>query len=63
VFVLINQLSLSVRSIFVLNIGLAAAWIILGFVVVRQHRVLSEAAATQENNTNAPAKEPSGKAS
>jgi AAA family ATP:ADP antiporter len=63
VFVLINQLRLSVRSIFVLNIGLAAAWIILGFVVVRQHRVLAEAAAAQGNNTNAPAKEPSEKAS
>jgi AAA family ATP:ADP antiporter len=45
VFVLINQLRLSVRSLFILNIGLALAWIVLGFVVVRQHRVLSEAAA------------------
>jgi AAA family ATP:ADP antiporter len=48
VFVLINRLRLSVRSIFVLNIGLALAWIILGFVVVRQHRRLSEAAERGE---------------
>lgn len=54
VFVLINQLHLSVRSIFVLNIGLALAWIILGFVVVRQHRRLSEASQKRESGEAAP---------
>lgn len=66
VFVLINQLRLSVRSIFVLNIGLALAWIILGFVVVRQHRLLSRAATAKPDNdetSTAPAKEPPEKAS
>ncbi len=59
VFVLINQLHLSVRSMFALNIGLALAWILLGFVVVKQHRLLSEAAAqgeTKNKDGNAPPK-------
>ncbi|NUQ71972.1 MAG: hypothetical protein HUU21_00135 [Polyangiaceae bacterium] len=47
VFVLVNQMRLSVRSIFILNVGLALAWIVLGFVVVKQHRLLSGTAARQ----------------
>lgn len=43
VFVVINQLKLSVRAMFILNVALVLVWIALGISLVRQHRRMAEA--------------------
>ena len=42
VLVGVQFLALSTRSFFVLNVGLVVIWILLAFVVIREHRRLSE---------------------
>jgi AAA family ATP:ADP antiporter len=38
----VQLLALSTQSFFVLNVGLVFIWIVLAFVVIREHRRLSE---------------------
>jgi ATP:ADP antiporter, AAA family len=66
VFVVINQLKLPVRVMFVLNIALVVVWIVLGISIVRQHRRLaarSEAQAGERGATETATAERSDRAS
>jgi AAA family ATP:ADP antiporter len=54
VFALVSQLKLPVRAIFVLNIALVVVWIVLGVVVVREHRRLTKEAEERAKSEGSP---------